>query len=207
MKKKILILSVSLLMLMMLATLIVNANGVKRNISQDFAATLTMCDPTTTPPGSFVPGITKFVGPKDSAVPEPNPANPENRRYMLMMGWKFTGVISGLLGNGVAESTLILLFNDCVPRTGWAIYKLKWQFDNEVCVGTIEGTLKYDLEIDGTQTPPIIYTDGSALLCKGAGDLHNVKIQVSWEAALNRATYLTKGYTATMEGTIWGWNP
>ena len=48
---------------------------------------------------------------------------------------------------------------------------------------------------------------GTAILCKGTGDLQNVKIEVTnYEANLPLMTFTSLGFTATLEGTIWGWN-
>ena len=52
MKKKIPVLFVGLITLMMLVTPLVSAVGARRNISQNFTATVRLCDPTTDPAGS-----------------------------------------------------------------------------------------------------------------------------------------------------------
>ena len=203
-KKKMVSLSITLLALALLASPIVSAMGVKRNLSDDFTATVRMCDPTTTPPGSFAPGPAKYVGPKDSAVP-PNPANPENRKYQLTSGAVFFGVInSDELGEGTMTSIPIIGIMDQEAGMGFGVFKWKWEFDNEICEGTIEGIYK------GEQTMvfPNMYIEGSALLCKGTGDLQNVKIEVSsYTGTLNVLTFTTLGFSADVEGTIWGWNP
>jgi len=201
MRKIIFVLSVSLISIMMLLTPLVSAVGVRRNISQDFTATVRMCDPTTDPIGSFVPGSTKYVGPKNSAVP-PNPDNPDNRLYSLQSGSIFFGVIdSDQLGMGTMESTVIIGLMDQETGQGSGVFKWKWVFDNPTCKGTIEGIYK------GEQTIvfPTMTVDGSALLCKGTGDLQNVKIKVtSYLATLNMLTFTTLGFSATVDGTMWG---
>jgi len=201
MNKKIPVLFVSLVTLMMLVTPLVSAVGVRRNISEPFAATVRMCDPTTSPPGSFTPGITKYVGPKDSAV-APHPANPDNRLYSLQSGNTFFGVLdSDLLGMGTMESTVLLGLMDQEAGIGSGVFKWKWVFDNPTCEGTIEGIYK------GEQTLvfPTMTIVGSALLCKGTGDLQNVKIEVtSYVGEFNILTGTTLGFSATIDGTMWG---
>jgi len=86
------VISVFLTLTLMLLVAPLAIAGVSRNISQDFTGTATMCDPNTDPEGYFVPGITKYVGPKDSEV-NPNPDNPENRRDQISSGAIFFGVI------------------------------------------------------------------------------------------------------------------
>ena len=205
MNKKILVLSITLLTLVMLTTPLVSARGVRRNMSQDFTATVRMCDPTTDPSGTFTPGTTKYVGPKNSAVP-PKDANPDNRLYSLQSGSIYFGTIdSGQLGEGTMESTVIIGLMDQEAGQGTGVFKWKWVFDNEICKGTIEGIYK------GEQTLvfPMMTIEGSALLCKGTGDLQNVKIAVtSYVVTLEDVrTFTTEGFDGTMEGTMWGWNP
>ena len=203
-KKKTLSLFITLLALAFLATPIASAMGVKRNLSDDFTATVRLCDPTTTPPGSNAPGPAKYVGPKDSDVP-PNPANPENRKYQLTSGATFFGVInSDQLGEGTMTSILIIGIMDQEAGMGFGVFKWKCEFDNEICKGTIEGIYK------GEQTLvfPSMDIEGSALLCKGTGDLQNVKIEVySYMGTLNVLIFTTLGFSADAEGTIWGWTP
>lgn len=185
----------------MLATPIVSAVGVRRNMSQDFTATVTMCDPTTDPEGEYVAGTTTYFGPKDSAVP-PIPANPENRKYSKNKGGMFFGVIdSDQLGEGTMTSLPIIGIMDQEAGQGSGVFKWKWEFDNPTCTGTIEGVYK------GEQTIvfPIMTIEGSALLCKGTGDLKNVKIEVSeYLVTLNVLTFTTLGFTGTLDGTMWG---
>jgi hypothetical protein len=185
---------------MVLVTPLVSAVGVRRNISEPFTATVRMCDPTTSPPGSFTPGLTKYVGPKDSTV-APNSANPENRLYSLQSGSIFCGVIdSDQLGMGTMESTVLHGLMDQEAGIGSGVFKWKWVFDNAICKGTIEGIYK------GEQTLvfPTMTIVGSALLCKGTGDLQNVKIEVtSYVGELNVLTFTTLGFSATIDGTIW----
>ena len=204
MKRKILVFSITLLTLVMLTTPLVSARGVRRNISQDFSATVRLSDPTTDPSGYFVPGITKYVGPKDSAVP-PHPDNPDNRLYSLTSGHTYFGVIdSDQLGEGTMESTVIIGLMNQEAGQGSGVFKWKWVFDNPTCKGTIQGIYK------GEQTLvfPIMTIEGSAILCKGTGDLQNVKILVtSYEGIFNLLTATTLGFSATVEGTMWGWNP
>jgi hypothetical protein len=203
MNKKILVLSITLLTLVMLTTPLVSARGVRRNISQDFTATVIICDPSTTPAGSFTPGTTKYVGPKNSAVP-PNPANPDDRLYHLQSGSIFFGVIdSDQLGMGTMESTQIIGLMNEEAGKGWGMFKWKWEFDNLICKGTIEGVYKGEQTLEF----PTMSMEGSALLCKGTGDLKNVKIAVtSYVGTLNVLEFTTTGFSATGEGTMWGWN-
>jgi hypothetical protein len=84
---------------------------------------------------------------------------------------------------------------------GVGVFKWKWEFDSEICEGTIEGVYK------GIQTMvfPTMEFEGSALLCKGTGDLQNAKIEISlYEGTINVMTFATSGFSATVEGTIWG---
>jgi hypothetical protein len=109
----------------MLATPLVSAVGVRRNMSEAFTATARLCDPTTTPPGSYVPGPAKYVGPKDSNV-APNPANPENRKYQLTSGAVFFGVIdSDILGEGTMTSIPIIGIMDQEAGMGFGVFKWK----------------------------------------------------------------------------------
>ena len=204
MNKKLLILPITLLAIAMVTTPLVSAMGVKRNLSDDFTATVRMCDPTTTPPGSYIPGTMTYVGPKDSAV-APNPANPENRKYQLSSGATFFGVIdSNQLGEGIMTSTPIHGFMNLETGEGSGVFKWKWEFDNAICEGTIEGIYTGDQFM----TFPMMDIEGSALLCKGTGDLQNVKIEVSeYLVTLNVLTFTTLGFSGTIEGTIWGWTP
>lgn len=201
MNKKVLGIAVVLMVVAMLATPLVSAVGVRRNMSQVITATVRLCDPTTDPPGSFTPGITKYVGPKDSAVP-PNAANPENRKYQLTSGNIFFGVIdTNVLGEGIMTSTCIHMLMDSETGLGAGVFKWKWEFDNSICEGTIEGIYK------GEQTLvfPNMNIEGTALLCKGTGDLQNVKIEVtSYLGTLDVRTFQTVGFSATVEGTMWG---
>jgi hypothetical protein len=198
------VLSIAILTFVIMTTPLVGAVGVRRNMSQDFTATVRMCDPTTTPAGTFTPGSTKYVGPKDSAIP-PNVDNPDNRLISLQSGSIFFGVIdSDQLGMGTMESTVLIGLMDQEAGEGSGVFKWKWVFDNPTCKGSIEGVYK------GEQTIvfPMMDIEGSALLCKGTGDLQNVKIEVSsYVSTLNVITFTTLGFSATIDGTMWGWNP
>jgi hypothetical protein len=86
------------------------------------------------------------------------------------------------------------------------VYLSGSEFDNEICKGTIEGIYK------GEQTIvfPSMELEGSALLCKGTGDLQNVKIEISsYTASLDLLTFTTEGFDADAKAraTIWGWTP
>jgi hypothetical protein len=201
MKKRIPVLFVSLIALMMLVTPLVSAVGARRNISQNFTATVRLCDPATDPAGSYTAGITKYVGPKNSVTPPLSGANPEGRLYQLQSGSVFRGIIvSDLLGEGTMESTQLILLMNQETSEGSGMFKWKWVFDNPTCKGTIEGIYK------GEQTvafPNMIF-GGTALLCKGTGDLHNVKIAVTYAGTLDVRTFSTVGFSATIEGTMWG---
>lgn len=176
---------------------------IPNNLSQDFTGTARICDPTTDPAGYFVPGLTKYVGPKDSEV-TPNPANPDNRRYSISSGSIFFGVIDvDCLGVGTMESEPIHGFMDQETGVGWGVFKWTWVFDNPTCSGTIEGIYKGEQII----AFPTMSIQGTAMLCKGTGDLQNVKIEVTnYEADLPLMTFTTQGFTATLDGTICGWN-
>ena len=202
MNKKILVLSITLLTLVMLTTPLVSARGVRRNVSQDFTATVRMCDPFTNPQGAYVPGTSKYFGPKDSAVPL-NPDNPENRKYRMNKGGLFFGVIThSVLGKGTMTSIPIIGIMDQEAGEGFGIFKWKLEFNNPTCKGSIAGIYK------GEQTiaPPNMLIQGSALMCKGTGDLKNVKILVtSYEATLGLSDFFSAGFDAIMEGKMWGW--
>ena len=186
----------------MLATPLANAVGVRRNVSQDFTATVRVSDPTTNPAGYTIPGTVTYVGPKDSDVAF-NPANPDNRKYQKSSGITYFGVISSdQLGEGTMKSTLILGMMNLEAEVGSGVFKWTWEFDSEMCKGTIEGIYKGKQTLTGFPTMTI---EGTALLCKGTGDLQNVKIEVtSYSGTFNILTATTLGFSATVEGTMWG---
>ena len=202
MNKKVLGITVVLLTVAMLAIPMVGAVGVRRNMSQTFTATVRMADPTTDPAGYIIPGTVTYVGPKDSDV-EFNPANPDNRKYQKSSGITYFGVISSdQLGEGTMTSTLILGMMNLEMGVGSGVFKWKWEFDNSICKGTIEGIYKGKQTLTGFPTMTI---EGTALLCKGTGDLQNVKIEVtSYSGTFNILTATTLGFSATVEGTMWG---
>ncbi len=203
MNKKLLALTVALLTVVMLATPTVSACRPRRKcVAQDFTATVRMADPTTNPPGEYVPGTTEFVGPKDSDVPS-NPNNPENRKYQINKGGMFFGVIeSDQLGNGTMTSTPIIGIMDLENGVGFGVFKWKWEFDNPTCKGAIEGIYTGKQTVDF----PLMYIEGKAFLRKGTGDLKNSKILVSsYEATLDMPTFTTLGFSGTIEGKMWSW--
>ena len=102
------------------------------------------------------------------------------------------------------ESTLLIGLMDQEAGIGSGVFKWKWVFDNPTCKGTIEGIYKGEQIL----VFPTLTIAGSALLCKGTGDLQNVKVLVtSYEATFNLLTATTLGFSGTLEGTMWGWNP
>jgi hypothetical protein len=204
MNKKMIVISVSITITLMLLTIPLASAGVPRNISKDLTGTARMCDPTTEPEaGIFVPGITKYVGPKDSAV-NPNPDNPENRRDQISSGAIFFGVINiDCLGVGTMKSESIHGVIDQETGEGFGVFKWTWVFDNPTCKGTIEGIYKGEQKI----AFPTMIIQGTAILCKGTGDLQNVKIEVTnYQGVLPLMTFTTEGFSATIDGTIWGLN-
>ena len=201
MKKKIPVLFVGLITLMMLVTPLVSAVGARRNISQNFTATVRLCDPTTDPAGSYTAGITRYVGPKNAVTPPLSGANPEGRLYQLQSGSVFRGIIDcDQLGIGTMETTQLILLMNQETAEGSGMFKWKWDFGSK---GTIEGIYKGEQKVEF----PTMNFGGSALLCKGTGDLHNVKIAVTYEGTLDVRTFSTVGFSATIEGTMWGYNP
>ncbi len=187
----------------MLLTIPLASARVPRNISKDLTGTVRICDPTTDPAGYFVAGITKYVGPKDSDV-NPNPANPENRRYQISSGAIFFGVINiDCLGVGTMESESIIGVIDQETGEGYGVFKWRWVFDNPTCKGTLEGIYIGKQKI----AFPSMIIQGTAILCKGTGDLQNVKIKVSnYQGVLPLMTFTTEGFSATIDGTIRGLN-
>jgi len=123
--KKLLILSIFLMIGAMLFIPAASSVGVQRNISQEFTATARISDPTTDPTGYTIPGIVTYVGPKDSDV-APNPDNPENRKYQMAKGITYFGVISSeQLGEGTMTSTLIQGLMDLETGVGIGVFKWK----------------------------------------------------------------------------------
>ena len=59
MNKKMIVISASITLTLMLLIIPLASAAVPRNISQDFTGTARMCDPDTDPKGVFIPGITK----------------------------------------------------------------------------------------------------------------------------------------------------
>jgi hypothetical protein len=187
----------------MLLTIPLASAVVPRNISQDFTGSARMCDPTTDPEGNFVPGITKYVGPKGSEV-NPNDANPDNRRDQISSGAIFFGVIDiDCLGVGTMKSESIHGVINQETGEGYGVFKWTWVFDNPTCKGTIEGIYKGEQKI----AFPTMTIQGTAILCKGTGDLQNVKVEVTnYEADLPLMTFTSLGFSASLEGTVWGWD-
>jgi hypothetical protein len=203
MNKKMIVISASITLTLMLLIIPLASAAVPRNISQDLTGTARMCDPDTEPKGNFIPGITKYVGPKDSEV-NPRPDNPENRRDQISSGAIFFGVIDiDCLGSGTMKSESIHGVINQETGEGYGVFKWTWVFNNDVCKGTIEGIYKGEQII----APPTMTIQGTAILCKGTGDLQNVKIEVTnYQAVLLLSTFTTEGFSATIEGTVWGLN-
>ena len=158
-----------------------------------------MSDPTTDPPGYTIPPDTMYFGPKIAELV--TPANPEGHKYMLMKGGVIFGVLDcDPLGTGTMTNSRVCHFVNMETGEGFGLYIMLWEFNNDVCVGSIKGVIR-------TQTStvfPNIVVSAEPKLIWGTGDLAGAKVVCCYNALSNLITGMAEGESV---GTLWNWSP